>query len=160
MLALFDYPQGFNLSLRVNFVAGADDNEGFLFTGSDGLIEIAGNSVILTRKTMSKEPGYTVDTFAKATQDAYLSEYRKKFPERKGELRTGREEKFQPPPDYNETEAHTANFVNAVRTRTPVIEDAVFGLRAAGPALLCNVSQREKRAVTWDPESMRRTDAT
>jgi hypothetical protein len=50
--------------------------------------------------------------------------------------------------------------VNAVRTRTAVIEDAVFGLRAAGPALLCNVSQREKRAVTWDPESMRRTDNT
>ena len=49
-----------------------------------------------------------------------------------------------------------ANFIDAVRTRTPVVEDAVFGLRAAGPALLCNVSQREKQPVTWDPETMRR----
>jgi hypothetical protein len=45
-----------------------------------------------------------------------------------------------------------------VRTRTPVVEDSVFGLRAAGPALLCNASQREHREVTWDPEAMRRTD--
>ncbi|HEX2918841.1 MAG TPA: Gfo/Idh/MocA family oxidoreductase, partial [Edaphobacter sp.] len=33
LLALFDYPQGFNLSLRVNFVNGGLESEGFLFTG-------------------------------------------------------------------------------------------------------------------------------
>ena len=52
-----------------------------------------------------------------------------------------------------------ANFVEAVRTRTPVIEDSVFGLRAAGPALLCNVSQREKRPVSWNPETMRQVES-
>ena len=43
----------------------------------------------------------------------------------------------------------------AVRTRKPVIEDAVFGLRAAGPALLSNMSQNDKRFYEWDPANMR-----
>src|SRR5246500_4339428 len=46
MLGLFDYPQGFNLSLRVNFVDGGEENEGLIFTGSEGTMEIAGNSLI------------------------------------------------------------------------------------------------------------------
>jgi predicted dehydrogenase len=163
LLGIFEYPEtaahpDFTLSLKVNFAAGAGGEDAFRFFGPEGVMSLGRDGITISRRDPDKEPGYTIDTFAKATQDAFLAEYRKKYPERKGELRTGREEKFQPPPDYNETEAHTANFVQAVRTRTPVIEDAVFGLRAAGPALLCNVSQREKRVVTWDPESMRRTD--
>jgi hypothetical protein len=35
-----------------------------------------------------------------------------------------------------------------------VIEDATFGFRAAGPALLANVSYFERRAVEWDPTTM------
>ena len=50
---------------------------------------------------------------------------------------------------------HVANFVEAVRSRNPVVEDAGFGLRAAGPALLCNRSQQERRAFGWDPVSMK-----
>ena len=49
LLALFDYPEGFNLSLRVNFVDGGEESEGFLFTGSQGLMEIAGNTVTVLR---------------------------------------------------------------------------------------------------------------
>ena len=60
LLALFDYPEGFNLSLRVNFVDGGEESEGFLFTGSEGQMEIAGDSVIVTRAPAEKEPGYTV----------------------------------------------------------------------------------------------------
>ena len=42
----------------------------------------------------------------------------------------------------------------AVRSRKPVVEDPVFGLRAAGPALLSNVSYFEQRQCKWDPETM------
>jgi hypothetical protein len=43
-----------------------------------------------------------------------------------------------------------------VRNRKPVAEDAVFGFRAAAPALLTNESYFEKRPVDWDPENMKR----
>jgi hypothetical protein len=42
-----------------------------------------------------------------------------------------------------------------VRSRKPVVEDPVFGFRAAGAALLANVSYEESRAVKWDPQHMR-----
>ncbi|HLW79784.1 MAG TPA: Gfo/Idh/MocA family oxidoreductase, partial [Terriglobia bacterium] len=32
LFGLFDYPQGFNLALRVNFVSGGPESEGFVFT--------------------------------------------------------------------------------------------------------------------------------
>jgi len=35
-----------------------------------------------------------------------------------------------------------------------VVEDGVFGFRAAGPALLSNTSYFEQRVCRWDPESM------
>jgi hypothetical protein len=33
----------------------------------------------------------------------------------------------------------------------------VFGFRAAGPAVLSNVSYFDKKTVHWDPENMRVT---
>ena len=49
----------------------------------------------------------------------------------------------------------STNFFNAVRSRQPVVEDATFGLRAAGPALLANMSYYEGRIKHWDPVAMR-----
>jgi hypothetical protein len=58
------------------------------------------------------------------------------------------------PKGYSEQVAHHETFQHAIRTRTPVIEDAVFGLRAPGPALMSNVSYFEWRIVSWDPVNM------
>jgi hypothetical protein len=49
---------------------------------------------------------------------------------------------------------HFMNFFNGVRGGTPVTEDAVFGMRAAAPALACNDSYFDDRIVRWDPEAM------
>ena len=39
-----------------------------------------------------------------------------------------------------------------------MVEDAVFGLRATGPALLANHSYFENRAIGWDTEKMIRVE--
>ena len=36
-----------------------------------------------------------------------------------------------------------------------MIEDAVFGFRAAGAALLSNLSYEQGQVVRWDPETMK-----
>jgi hypothetical protein len=59
------------------------------------------------------------------------------------------------PPGYSEQVAHHEVFLDAVRNRKPVVEDAVFGLRAAGPALLANMSYFERKIVEWDPVAMK-----
>ena len=135
----------------MNFAAGAGGEDAFRFVGPDGIMGLGRDGITITKRDPDKEPGYTIDTFPKSIQDAYLTEYRKKYPEKKAQLRTGREERFLPPPDYNETEAHTANFVEAVRTRTPVIEDSVFGLARAGLPC-CAKSASAKRPCRGNPE--------
>ena len=38
--------------------------------------------------------------------------------------------------------------------RKQVIEDATFGLRAAGPAVLSNNSMQQHKTIEWDPQTM------
>ena len=45
--------------------------------------------------------------------------------------------------------------LQSVRTRQPVVEDAVFGFRAAGAALLSNISYDKGTIVHWDPDAMK-----
>ncbi len=61
---------------------------------------------------------------------------------------------FTPAPDYNPHREHHRNFFNAIRGGPPVVEDAAFGLRAAGPSLLANTSYFERRVCRWDAEKM------
>ena len=158
LLALFDYPEGFNLSLHVNFVDGGEESEGFLFTGSEGLMEIDGrtNTVTVTRTPLAKEPGYTVSTFADAMQKEYLKQYREKYPlpHPSGPPPQGIEA-FTAPPGYSDSYDHFHNFFASVRSRQPVVEDATFGFRAAGAALLSNLSVERDAIVHWNPETMK-----
>jgi predicted dehydrogenase len=157
LLALFDYPEGFNLSLHVNFVDGGEESEGFLFTGSEGLMEIDGrtNTVTVTRTPIATEPGYTVSTFADAMQKAYIAQYREKYPLRHPSGPPPQEiEAFTAPPDYSDSYDHFHNFFESVRSRKPVVEDATFGFRAAGAALLSNLSVERGNVVHWNPETM------
>lgn len=161
MLGFYDYPSreklpAFNLALRVNFVNGAAENSGFRFIGSEGILSI-GNGVTVSKQPREAEPGYTIDTFPKAVQEQFLKEYRDKYPAQRATadaIRPQAEEKYLPPPGYNDHLDHHRNFIAAVRSRKSVVEDAVFGFRAAGPALLSNVSYFEQRVCEWDPQTM------
>ena len=161
MLGLYDYPEtekhpAFNLALRVNFVNGAGETSGFRFAGSEGIMTI-GNGVSVAKHPRETEPGYTIGTFPKAVQEEFLKEYREKHPpqpENADAMRPDRDEHFPVPHGYSDHLEHHRNFFNAVRTREPVVEDAVFGFRAAGPAVLSNVSYFEHRICEWDPRTM------
>jgi len=87
-------------------------------------------------------------------QDEFLKQYREKYPPSAPALSPASEETHVPPPGYSDSADHFANFFEAVRTRKPVVEDAVFGLRAAGPALLSNLSYFESRIYTWDSDAL------
>jgi predicted dehydrogenase len=156
MLGLFDYREGFNLSLRVNFVDGGEESEGLVFTGSEGTMEIAGNSVSVSRVPRPKEPGYTIGTYTEAMQKRILEEYRQKYPldHPAGEPQVAYD-KYVAPAGYSDSYDHFKNFFSAVRSRQPVVEDAVFGYRAAGAALLGNLSMERDAVVKWDPDAMK-----
>jgi predicted dehydrogenase len=156
VLGLFDYPEGFNLSLRVNFVDGGEESEGLVFTGSEGTMEIGGNSVSVNRVPRETEPGLTIDTFTVAMQKQMQAEYSNKYPRKHpdGAPVTGYE-RYVAPEGYYDSYDHFKNFFASVRSRQPVVEDAVFGFRAAGAALLSNRSIERGAVIKWDPEEMK-----
>lgn len=164
LLGLFDYPKtsthpAFSMNFRVSFADGGTDQNGwgtwvYRFVGSDGVIEL-GDDLVVKRMPRSKEPGTSIDTFALATQDAFMQEYRKQYPRSDAELIELPEVKFAPPRRYDERLDHFRNFFNAMRSRQPVVEDAAYGFRAAAPALMANVSYFENRIVEWDAETMK-----
>jgi Predicted dehydrogenases and related proteins len=160
MLALMDYPKtpqhpAFTLQLKVNFASGsAGELFGFRFTGSEGVMTTGMSSLTISKKPRETEPGYTIDTFPKEVREQYLKDYRSKYPESHA-VRPESETRFNAPAGFNAHLDHHRNFQAALRSRKPFIEDAVFGFRAAGPALLTNTSYYEQRVCGWDPEKMR-----
>jgi predicted dehydrogenase len=153
LLGLFDYAaEGFNLHLRVNFVQGAPENEGFFFAGSEGTLQIRGDSVILTRLVRDPDPDYDIASFSEATQKQFMAEFRAKYPvtHPSGDPAAA-DERYVAPEGYNDVYDHFKNFFEAVRARRPVVEDPLFGYRAAGAALLANLSYQQRRVVQWDP---------
>jgi hypothetical protein len=155
MVALFDYPEAFNLSLRVNFVNGGAESEGLIFTGSEGTMQISGDSVSVSRTPRETEPGYTIETFTNAMQRDIVEKYREKYPITHPNGPPALNfEKYEAAPGYDDVYSHFNNFFESVRTRKPVIEDAVFGYRAAGAALLSNRSYYSGKIEHWNPETM------
>jgi predicted dehydrogenase len=167
MMGMFDYPEttahpGFQISLRVNFEAGSGegpDSQGFQFVGTEGVMSLSvGNSLTISKRPRELDPGTTAQSFSKAMAQAILQEHDAKYPKVDQTLETFRpqsQEVYPLPHGYVEQTEHHKNFYRAMRERTPVVEDPVFGLRAAGPALMSNVSYFERRTVQWDPEAMK-----
>jgi predicted dehydrogenase len=158
MLAMLDYGKqaahpDFTLSLRVNLKSGVPDERfGFRFLGTDGVITTSMSSLTLEKAPPEREPGYSIATFPKEMQEEFLRQYREKYPRQKAAAIEP--EKFAPPKGYDAHREHHKVFYDAVRARKRPVEDAVFGFRAAGPALLANTSYYEKRVCLWDPEKM------
>lgn len=151
LLGTFDYPQtqahpAFNLSLRCNFVDGTSGTTYLKLVGSEGSMDITWDSVTLKRnKTVASDDPFFIEQMKKA-----------------GTPVTGRK-RILPPQEYTfEAEKgylggpydHFANFFSAIRNGGKVVEDAVFGYRAAAPALLCNDSYTQDKPVSWNPEKM------
>ncbi len=158
LLGLFDYPEGFNLHLRVNFVNGGPESEGFIFNGSEGTLQIAGGAVTITRAPHQAVPDYDIDSWALATQQKFMREFQKRYPAaHPGGKPDLAQEVYAAPPDYNDTYDHFKTFFEAMRTRSAVVEDPAFGFRAAGAALLANLSLERGSMVQWNPEEMKLT---
>lgn len=98
----------------------------------------------------------TIDTFSKDQQELYRQQYHNRFPDvAKSEVSNSGVETFVLPHGYNDTVDHFKNFFQSVRTGAAPVEDAVFGFRAAGAALLSNLSMERQAPIHWNPETMK-----
>lgn len=151
VLGMFDYPATdthppFNLSLRVNFVDGTSGSTVLRLVGHEGAMDVTWTDVIV-RKNKVSDP---TDAFSQMKE----TERRARYGERK-EMLPPAEMLYQAEDGYWGAHVdHFMNFFEGIRSGHPVVEDAVFGYRAAAPALLCNDSLFQGRIMRWNPTTM------
>lgn len=153
VLGMFDYPDtpqhpAFNLSLRANFVDGTSGSTYLRLVGSEGAMDITWTEVTL-RRNKKHQPNR--DPFASTEEDERAAKF-------------GRRREMLPPAEsvykvengyWGAHVDHFNNFFDGVENRGTIIEDAAFGLRAAGPALICNECLADEKIIYWDPATMR-----
>lgn len=154
MLGMFDYPEtsihpAFNLSLRVNFVDGTGGTNYLRMVGSEGSMTVEWDRVTLFRNREHADAG---DPLSNTKNPVTGREY---VYDRKAMVAP---EKLE----YNAEQGykgahfdHHYNWINAIRNKGHISEDALFGYRAAAPALLCNDSYFNNRIMHWDTENLK-----
>lgn len=161
-LAMYDYPEAsthpaFNATFALNYACGLRENTlGFRFSGSEGVLTIE-NDIRLIQTPRETEPGYTVDVFPEPVKKQFLEEYHRKYPDAQppNALQSPAHETVYPALIGNDPVLdHMRNFFTCVREKKRPYEDATFGLRAAGPALLANKSYFTHKVESWNPETM------
>jgi len=164
MTGIIQYPDSpehpaFELTLQVNFISGTGGQESTKFVGEEGVIEIKNNGLTVHHSIMPKAPGFggydAVFTYPKAMQTTLTEQYKQKYTDDQKKAPTKPDINFKAPQGYSEHLDHHTHFFDAVRTGTPVVENAEFGFRAAAPALACNSSYFEKKIINWDPVAMK-----
>lgn len=157
MLATLDYPKtdahpAFNVLLRVNFKSGLPkESAGVKFIGSDGVMTADYSGVRVDRSPRPEEGYGAIESFADATQKEIVTSWEEKHPA--PAVQADSSQVFDTT-QMNAQLEHHKNFYRSIRDGAPLIEDATFGLRAAGPALLTNQSYFQKKIMVWDPEAM------
>lgn len=164
MTAIMEYPEtkihpAFQVMLRVNFVSGLGEKGVTRFIGSEGAMEMLDNGFILTHSIMSKAPGIggwdALGTYPEAMQAELLKNYNQKYSKEDQERPVKPGVTYTAPESYDEHLEHFMNFFDGVRTQKTVVEDPVFGFRAAAPCLACNDSYFQKKIIHWDPVNMK-----
>ncbi len=164
MSAIMEYPETpehppFQLMLRVNFISGEGDHGTLKMIGEQGVMDLTGNGLTVRHSLMPKAPGIggwdALNTYPAAMQETLRQQYAQKYSESDRKAPTKEAIAYKPPQGYNEHLDHFTNFFESIRSGKPVVEDAVFGFRAAAPCLACNDSYFAKKIIYWNPEEMK-----
>ncbi|HVW97889.1 MAG TPA: Gfo/Idh/MocA family oxidoreductase [Mucilaginibacter sp.] len=165
MTAVIEYPEteehpAFQTNLRVNFISGEGERSSTKIIGSEGVIDLQDDQGFTIHKSkMPEAPGIggwdSLATFPEAMQKALLENYNSKYTAEQRRAPRLPDVTYHSPEGYNSSNDHFANFMDSIRTGKPVVEDAVFGFRAAAPALACNESYFRNKVIHWDPVNMK-----
>jgi predicted dehydrogenase len=152
LLGTFDYPQspehpGFNLSLRCNFVDGTSGTTYLRIVGTKGSMDVKWEEVVVKLNNNAE------------SDDPFMKEQAKL----RGETQEGRAKILPPRETVYAAERswkgahydHFGNWFSAIRNGGTIVEDPIFGFRAAAPALLCNDSYFQDKFIKWDPVNMK-----
>ncbi len=163
--ALMNYPQtdqhdSFQVYTRVNLCDGEGKSGfGIKFYGTDGLIDIGWNDFKVTTLKRHAAPGFggydAFESFSNKQKEDFKKWYNDTYGSAQTGYELGKEMNFNAPKGYDDRLDHLIVFFNGIRTGSPILEDASFGLRTAAPSLACNLSIDLQKPILWDPVGMK-----
>ena len=144
---LFEYGR-IPVYMRLNL--GTETPESYRFMGSKGILDISGEQIVFTPQSGKDEaPSYYSGGFPRAMREAYIKQWHAEHDPAVGHEPVVETMVFKSV-QFDELKPHLWNFFQAVKSRKPVTEDAVFGHHAALACHMANESYFRNSAVYWD----------
>jgi predicted dehydrogenase len=145
--SLFQY-HDIPVYMRLNL--GTDMPETYRFQGSKGILEMTEFGLTCTPQSgKDSAPSYYAGSFPHAMRAAYEKQWHEENDPKLGQEPMPETVAFKGP-DYDDVRPHLWTFFESVRSRRPVVEDAVFGHHAALACHMANESYFRQHAVHWD----------
>jgi predicted dehydrogenase len=137
--------------MRLN--QGTEMPETYRFQGSKGVLEVNEFGLSFTPQAgIDTAPSYYSSGFPHAMRAEYDKKWHAEHDPKIGQEPMPEAVSYRGP-DYDDMKPHLWTFFQAVRSRKPVVEDAVFGHHAALACHMANESYFRKTPVTWDEGS-------
>lgn len=147
---LFEYGK-IPVYMRLNL--GTETPESYRFMGSKGILDVFGEQITFTPQSGRDEaPSYYSGGFPRAMRDAYTNQWHAEHDPAVGREPVAETLVFKSV-QFDELKPHLWNFFQALKSRKPVTEDAVFGHHAALACHMANESYFRKSAVYWDEKT-------
>jgi predicted dehydrogenase len=147
---LFEYGK-IPVYLRLNL--GCETPEIYRFQGSKGILEATEFSISYFPQTgEDTSPSYYATSFPHDMREAYYKKWHDENDPAPGKEPLAESYVYKGD-DWDDLRPHLWNFFQAVRSRKPVVEDAVFGHHAALACHMANQSYFTRSIVTWDPST-------
>jgi predicted dehydrogenase len=144
---LFEYGR-IPVYMRLNL--GTETPESYRFMGSKGILDISGEQIVFTPQSGKDEaPSYYSGGFPRAMREAYIKQWHAEHDPAVGHEPVVETTVFKSV-QFDDLKPHLWNFFQAVKSRKPVTEDAVFGHHAALACHMANESYFRNSAVYWD----------
>ena len=139
------------VSMHLNL--GTSMPETYRIQGSRGILEVTGNAVSFAPQTgKDTSPSYYAGSFPRAMREEYTKKWHEENDPKPGQEMLSQTTSFRGP-NMNDIKPHLRAFFEAVRSRKPVVEDAVFGHNAALACHMANEAYFRKSLVSWDEAS-------
>lgn len=146
---LFDY-HGIPVYVRLSLAGETPELARFI--GPKGIIDATGNQLTyIPQNGEDKSPSYYIGSFPQPLKADYEKHWHEEHSVLPGHEPISDTTVYRGD-DWDDVRPHLWNFFQAVRNRTPVTEDAVFGNHAAIACHMANESYFKKATVRFDAE--------
>jgi predicted dehydrogenase len=147
---LFEYK---NIPMYMRLTLGTETSEITRFMGSKGIIELTEFGVThIPQPGIDLAPSYYCYGLPARLKDPYFKQWHAEHDPKPGQEPAPETVSFKGD-DYDDLKPHMWKFFEAVRSRKPLLQDAVFGHHAALGCHMANESYYRKSPVYWDQAS-------